>query len=635
MLTVALNTESIYGGSDSINHYFIAREAFQQPSLFLDPWGRPAYTILSAPFALLGYEGSILFNVLLGLATVWMAYGIARRLYPESSWLAMMMVAFTPIFMVMLYTALTEILFAFLLVLGVWLFLAKRYITAAIVCSFLPFARTEGFILLPLLIFAFLYTRQFRSLPLLATGIIVFSIAGIPVFKDPFWVFTRFPYPVGQQHEVYTWSGSLFHFLLLAPEIFGWPVTIFAGAGILLLGWKFFTAGQTERRDIVLQWLLIILPFVTYFLLHSFLYWRSMGGSVGLLRVMAAVAPLAALAAMPAWDLINRHLLPHFWMKTAGFLIVSAWIIHTCLSLYPLPTPPDPEEKTLQRAVKWIRNNHPDERRLFYTDLKVPYYLGTTRYDTSCRCYWYFGLNGLQVIRRGDLLIWDSHFGPNENAVPFDTIMTHPEFRLLGYFKPSLPWKTLNNEPYEVYIFERTSPGYMADNEYLLDSLKKSNILGYRQKPIRVINFEAALPGVRMDFVNSLRANSGKKSFLMNEHIEYSPGIFKRVDYITDQTDHLYVKASVSVFSESGFADIHAALVISLMDGEKLINYDAVYFDDPPLPGGQWKEVHLSLWLDKIRSGDYNLGVYVWNPARMKFFIDDLSATMFIPGSNE
>jgi len=635
LIWMVFHTEGIFGGSDSVNHYFLARQALQQPSLFLDAWGRPAYTLLSAPFTLFGFQGSMLFNVLLGLATAWLAFSIARKSASGFPAMVIILVVFTPIFSAMMFTALTEILFAFMLVLGAWLFLEKRYIAAAITYSFLPFARTEGFVLLPLFFIAFLYMRQYRALLFLATGILLFSLAGIPVYHDPFWVFTRFPYPVGQPHEVYTQAGSFFHFFRLTPVIFGLPAAILVSAGILLTGYRFFTSDKETSKQVTLHWLLILLPLIVYFLLHSFLYWQSMGGSAGLWRVMAAVTPLAALTAMPAWGIIERYLLPGLWMKVGGFTALSAWVIYTSLTTYPLPIAPDPEESTIRRAVGWIGKNKYKDRTLFYTDLKVPFFKGYTRYDTSCSCHWFFMPNGLGAIRPGDLFLWDAHFGPHENAVPLDSLMNHPAFRVIGYFRPSRPWLTMGNTPYEVYLFERMLPGEQSDNRILLDSLRSGKLQHYKASVFQIVNFEVNLPNLRMDYVNQVMAFSGKHSFLMNEQVEFSPGIDKKVAYLTDQTHDLRVNASVQVYSEEGFDSLHAALVISLMEGERLINYASVFFDDPPLAAGRWNKVTLTHWLEEIRSDDYTLRIYIWNPARKKFFMDDLTGEILIPEISE
>ena len=53
------------------------------------------------------------------------------------------------------------------------------------------------------------------------------------------------------------------------------------------------------------EYLIIFLPFLSYFCLHSFLWWKGMGGSMGLIRVITAVIPLASLICLKGFNLID------------------------------------------------------------------------------------------------------------------------------------------------------------------------------------------------------------------------------------------------------------------------------------------------------------------------------------------
>ena len=78
-LLIALQwlSTGIDGETDSITHYQIARYAFKYPHFFLDTWGKPLFTILSSPLAQFGYSGAVLFNLICGLLSAWLAYLIA------------------------------------------------------------------------------------------------------------------------------------------------------------------------------------------------------------------------------------------------------------------------------------------------------------------------------------------------------------------------------------------------------------------------------------------------------------------------------------------------------------------------------------------------------------------------------
>ncbi len=454
LLYLVFGSDGYFGGADNITHYMIARYAFRHPELFLNAWGRPLFTIPAAPFAQFGLEGVKIFNCLAGLATAWLVYRIACRARLRNPDMAIILVIFTPLYLMMLPTAMTEVVFGLVVTLALFLFMRKSYIASAIVISFVPFARTEGFLFLPLYLTALAATgwyryragqriRSFhqsvkadrpvdmlmsetpggkpqlrqnqgsrdssmdsprdrnaarstgkpssippgnehgsgynqcagdhsgqrsadgtrkkritlhyllaenlplRAIPFLATGVVVFSLAGWSHFGDPFWVFTQFPYPVTYTHPIYNQSGSLWHFLGERQYILGLPVEALFIAGSLALFTRLYrqlrgagggkrvngltgeqvsgetgerVSGETGERVsvelevpgpecnqsfLILVWL-ALLPFVLYLAFHSVLYWKAMGGSMGLTRVMAAVSPLASLVAMVGYDALVR-----------------------------------------------------------------------------------------------------------------------------------------------------------------------------------------------------------------------------------------------------------------------------------------------------------------------------------------
>ncbi len=609
LLVMALLTEGPYIGTDSINHYFIARNAFREPANFLDSWGRPFYTTLSAPFTLLGFTGSMLFNILAAVMTAWLAFRIARDMKPDAPLMVVVMIIFTPIYTVMLFTAMTETLFGFMLVCGAFLFLRKKFVLAALTYSFLPLVRNEGFILLPIIFLALIYMKQYRAIPFLAAGVLIYSLAGIPVFHDPFWMITRFPYSVTKPHPVYTDQGSLFHYITAYPFIFGLPLALFLLLGILVMLKDTLSPNENVSRSRMIEiWLVIVLPFIVYFIFHSLLFWQASGYSTGRVRFISAVTPLAAVIAWWGYTLVNRFLLKN-WLRLLFFLVVSVWIILTSVKQYPIPPPLGREEVVIVEATDWLTAYRKPEQRLFYTDPRIPFYMGLNGFDKeACNCSWYFIPAGFQWFRPGDILIWESHFGPNECNTPLDTFKYHPDFRLIGHFEPPRPLVTLKNRLYEIYVFQRTAPGIRSDNDLLLDSVRNARVSG----------FDSLYLG-------------GVDSVIMDNQREFSPGVSVAISALTPVRNRLCVRTSVNVFSDSAYGENQAALVVSVTDSNKIITYNPVYFDKPALIPGQWNEVRMTVWLEDILSDRYKLKIYVWNPARRTFALKDLKGYLMVP----
>src|SRR5664279_4019968 len=133
LVILSLLSQGFYGGADNVTHYYISRYSFQYHHLFLDPWGRPVFTIMSSPFSQFGFQGLKIFNILLGCLTALLAFLTARKLGIARPWLVIIFVIFTPMYFLMTMTGLTEIQFGFILILAVYLFFDEKYIAAAII----------------------------------------------------------------------------------------------------------------------------------------------------------------------------------------------------------------------------------------------------------------------------------------------------------------------------------------------------------------------------------------------------------------------------------------------------------------------------------------------------------------------
>ncbi|NDC31243.1 MAG: hypothetical protein EBZ58_09970, partial [Bacteroidetes bacterium] len=151
---------------DSINHYLYAKYAFEHPENFLDLWAKPLFVILSSPFAAFGMQAVYVFNIGCALATCFALYKSAQILDIEESWTIILLTVFTPVYFALIPTALTEVLCSLFLALVLWALLSKKYNLAAILASFLPFARQEGYLVLPIMILLLAALKQYKSMPL-------------------------------------------------------------------------------------------------------------------------------------------------------------------------------------------------------------------------------------------------------------------------------------------------------------------------------------------------------------------------------------------------------------------------------------------------------------------------------------
>ena len=556
------------------------------------------------------------------MATAWLSYLIARKLSYSQAALAIVFVVFMPLYCIMMLTGLTEILFSFVLILALYLFFRESYILSAIVISFLPFARSEGIIILPFFFFAFLYRKKFFPLPFLLTGFLFLSILGTFYYKDFFWIITHNPYPI--HHPIYKEKGPLLHFVSNLNNMIGFPLLILVITGIIDIISRLFRGDKESRRKALSEVWLILFPFGAYFLFHSFLYWKALGGSLGLIRVIAGVLPLASLLAVAGYEYIGVHVLVSRFQKIVlllGTLFLLTWE-NFSLNRYPVPL--GPEETLIRKAANWVKDRKYDRYPTYYNDLNVLFYLDKDPFDPSqsiLKCY----ANYLADMPRHSIFIWDAHFGPNECRVPLDSVMRSSSVKLLNLIRPEIPATTLNNYNYEIYIFGKVPADTSFDNYAIRDSIIRVEENDYHIGFSLSCDFERVCLDCKPEDRISFVAHSGRYSCRIGEKCEYSAGFILRYSEISPILQKAKAEASVFVFPVTGFDRNPTDLVLSVQDKKGTYGYCSVTLDTLNLVPGQWNPVSLYATLPEIRSGNDVVKLYFWHRGKKAFFVDDMS----------
>ena len=448
----SVESEASWGGADSFVHYMISHYSFKYPNLFLDLWGKPLFTILSSPFSQFGFQGIKLFNVLVSLFTAWFAFKICEFYKLRFAYLAIPFVLFAPIYFLLIPSGLTELLFGLVIILSVWFFLNERYLVSAIIISFLPFARNEGFILIPFFILAFLLKRKFKVLPFVLTGFVFFSLLGWKHFGNLFWIIQKNPYQGAA--DIYG-SGSLFHFAERLPQIIGVPILFLFAIGLIFILYDYIFVKSSRSLNSYFL-LLIVFPLLTYFSAHSYVWWKGLGSSLGLTRVMAGIVPLSAIIAVKGIDWLASRFQNH---KIVQYLINSIFlilVIYLPFNNHRIPFKFDGAEKLLKQSSGWLVSEGLDKKLIYYYDPMYCYFLNKDIFNgEEVRQQIQNRDNPGEEVVLGAIVLWDAHFGPNEGRMPIEKLKNNDDFVLLKHFVPEVPFKVLNNYNYEIYVFQR------------------------------------------------------------------------------------------------------------------------------------------------------------------------------------
>lgn len=452
---VAASTGS-HGGEDSFMHYLFARYVPQHPENLLSHWGKPLFTLLITPFAQYGYTVAKVYNCIAGILAAWFTYKTAERLGLKTSIASVVLLLFAPLFFLCINSALTEVTFALFLIAGIYFIVCEKYYLAAIILSFLPFARTEGFIILPVIGLFYLWQKKYTPLLFLGLGLLAYSVAGYFYYDDLLWVFTKNPY--ADQNGVYGRGEYFWHFADGYREIIGDPQKWLFAIGFisfLLALNKAAKAGLANADATFKYWLLIVASALVYFFAHSTVWYFGIQGSAGLIRVMAGILPLLVLVSNRGLDSIYKRIPINANVRLAVIVTILFFVVEYPIKRYNPPIELGTEEQLLYSAGDWYKTTpyYKGEQKVYYFAPTVGLAFDIDPFDFSKRDY----LNNAKEsegVPKGSIVVYDTHFGPQECKYPLEEISNDPNYELLQKFQQS-PERRRNGDMYEIYIYKR------------------------------------------------------------------------------------------------------------------------------------------------------------------------------------
>ncbi len=450
-------SDGSYIGGDTYVRYTLARYAFQYPINFFNHWGKPIYIAVASPFAQFGYNGFKLFNICTGILTALFSYLICKKLKFENSWLVMLFVCFSPVYYMLMFTGMTEIFFSFIIILSIYFIVNNKYIVSAIILSFLPIIRNEGIAIWVLFIFLYSIRKQYKSIPFLLSAFIIYSICGLFYYHDFWWLINQNPYKPGG-NSIYGHGEWNFYFTNLRITI-GSPLKILFIIGFISFIYilVFKNKIKTNLIDNNIQIILLIISIIaTYFSLHSILWWKGWMSVYGDTRFMAAITPLAAIISLYGFNFIIRYFSIHKIIIYFISVLFVVFLIRNTKNIYPMPVHLIGTDVVVKDAAKWIKNNNLDTNKIFYWDPFFPIVLDINPYyNVKVECFVKNLSNPEIGTNKGDLILWDAHYSPNEGNLPLVNLSNNKNFTILKVFKPEKSFTILGGYNYEIYIFQR------------------------------------------------------------------------------------------------------------------------------------------------------------------------------------
>jgi len=268
------------------------------------------------------------------------------------------------------------------------------------------------------------------SLPLLATGAILWWAAAFTITGDP--IFIAHNWPTHWQQGIYG-HGSILSYSSRAWEFAGPLLVLFLLIGLLRLLWL------KKHASITTAWLL-------FFLLHSVFRAYGLFGEAGYPRYMVSLAPATAVITLVGWNTLVSW--QNEWFRRAQPIFESIVIVGSLVIsfLYLDSFVWTRDFVAIREMLSWFEQNRRSVRSLIWSDvgmcIQTNNDLSTAPALSEDRER---NLNVLQHAPSQTLVFWDDNIGPNWFGLSAQEIQ-NAGFQLLRVRQYTMPGVVMHGE---------------------------------------------------------------------------------------------------------------------------------------------------------------------------------------------
>lgn len=441
---IAVFTPGTGGGGDSLAHFFISEISWFKKEFFFHHWGKPFFILFSSGFAQLGFIGIKIFNVLCGTLSSYVSFLVAKKLNLKLSWFIPFIAFTSPVYYVYLLSGYTEPFSALICISSVWLLLTERNAAGFILCSFLPFCRSEAQIFLFFFGVYAVLNHKWRYLPLLLVGSLAYSLLGRWLYFDSFlWIFD-IPYKSGPSPYG---SGPWWHYINRFYHMLALPGLLLLLLGLIQFVRKLFIQPKFWQKEA----LLIHAMFLSLVIAHSVVWALGIYASAGLERVLIVVFPFAWIIMLDGLSFITEVLPFRAPLKVMRFFAVFFFLIQIKI-MYSNPTARfyrntvtqlSPEDELLRsQVVPYIKTHYPDISLFIVEKPYLAVCLGINPMDGRYRGDWdVLHQSPIQLPKKKALFIWDNHFPLPQYNASLELAQMHPQLKEVKQFTSENDWQ--------------------------------------------------------------------------------------------------------------------------------------------------------------------------------------------------
>jgi hypothetical protein len=389
---------------DEITHYLIARDAWRDPVVALDVWGRPGNTVFYMLPSLVSLGARRWWAVAALVVIALLTTRTAARLGMRRLALIPLMLWLQPWYAQLGFTSITQIPFMLFLTLGIDRWAAGKHGWASLCFGLLPITRHEGLALTVLWIGFLMLQRRWHALlpaliPMAAWNGLYYLVYGRLASGNLVDLVPT---------DIYG-SGNWLHFAGPSIANIGLPVLLLAAVGLIELvrqrsGWVY------------------ALPTACYFIVHTIIYRFGLFASGGYIFFLLPIAPTVALLAACGAERLLSAAAAHAaaderqrLMRGAAVLFLGAALVwNGAAAALVRPWRLQPNEIAAQQAADWLRAHGET---------------ATPVYSTHVWFFWIYDEPGLRRIPGGGAhldpadipssayYLWDRNYG-DLNGIP-------------------------------------------------------------------------------------------------------------------------------------------------------------------------------------------------------------------------
>ncbi|MFC5049040.1 hypothetical protein ACFPK9_15780 [Rubritalea spongiae] len=435
-----------------------------------------------------------IYTLVLAFVAVWLTVLVGRILKVRALWIVPLMLIFQSWFPELSYPVLTQTPFMLVWILGIWLALKQRYHLAAWSFGYLSLIRHEGIILTALWgiwlscqpggflrhvwqsvhykgavdeLWPSLGRDSLYGLSTLAP-ILIYNVLALSLHGS-------FPFAVYFASEPTTMygSGTIYHYVPLIMAGVGYVTSIFA------------LFGMWGIRKNWAPWSLLLVTYLSYFTLHSLVYWRGAFASGGYYHFLMPMAPFVALLAAEGFISAREH----FKKKKRMFTMITVAIvgfqgihmnhhqnvyqdwqgIHRGEAKFRYSVCASTISKgeyhnAIEEALEWIEQKYPSDRPIVGKHIAVKLLLD----QSASKELQELEFSPLYRMPVGTLYVWDSSYCEQENRIKYASFVESQDWQAVEFIEKKYSPKEASSErdSYSVIVFEKVTANDTSDKVY-------------------------------------------------------------------------------------------------------------------------------------------------------------------------